>query len=349
MASRVEELFQWGLDNKVYSAGSIVVGKGQDVLFAKAGGHVSYEEDAAPVTLDTKFDMASCSKVVGTTFVAFHMIENGMLCLADTLGELLDNVPEDKKNITIKQLMTHTSGIPAEIWLWDKLTDPKDTVDCILNTPLVYKPGTDTQYSCMGFITLAKIMEKITGKNLYEMAKEWTFDPLGMTNTEYRGTDPSKPDKTIAYTELHTHFYEGCPGIVHDENARFLNGISGNAGLFSTANDLVKFCQMLARDGEPIVSKRMLDVASQNYTLGLDDNRGIGFQLSGPVGSFAGDLFGNNSIGHTGYTGTSIVVDRKTGLFVIYLTNRVYPTRDEGRLTRLRHQIHNAAMTEFGK
>lgn len=349
MTSRVEELFNQGLENKIYSAGSIVVGKGDEILFQKAGGTVSYDEGAAPVTLQTKFDMASCSKVLGTTFVAFHMIENGMLCLEDTLGELLDNVPEDKKYISIKQLMTHTSGIPAEIWLWKEAGSPENALDCILNTPLAYKTGTDVQYSCMGFITLAKIMEKISGKNLYQMAKEWTFDPLGMNNTEYRGTDPSKPDLSIAYTELKTHCYDGVPGIVHDENARFLGGISGNAGLFSTAEDVAKFCSMIARKGEPIISKRMMEIAARNYTPGLDENRGLGFQLSGPSATFFGDLFGDTGIGHTGYTGTSIAVDPESGLYVVYLTNRVYPTRNEGRLTRLRHQIHNAAMTEFNR
>lgn len=349
MSYRVEELFNSGLDQKIYSAGSLVIGRGDEVLFAKAGGTVSYEPNAAKVTLDTKFDMASCSKILGTTFVAFHMIENGMLCLADTLGELLDNVPEDKKRITIKDLMTHTSGIPAEIWLYRKTQSPDEALDCILNTPLAYPTGTGVSYSCMGFITLAKIMEKISGKNLFEMAKEWTFDPLGMKNTEYRGTDPSKPDFTIAYTEEKTNFYDGVPGIVHDENARYLGGISGNAGLFSTGNDVAKFCAMIAKKGEPIISERMMQIATRNYTPGLDENRGLGFQLSGPAFTFFGDLFGDTGIGHTGYTGTSIAVDPETGLYVAYLTNRVYPTRNEGRLTRLRHQIHNAAMTEFGQ
>ncbi|MCF0136524.1 MAG: beta-lactamase family protein [Lachnospiraceae bacterium] len=346
-SNRVEELFTEGLEKKIYSAGAIVVGKGDQVLYSKAGGTVSYEPEADKVTLDTSFDMASCSKVVGTTFVAFHMLDQGMLCLDDTLGELLDNVPEDKKRITIRNLMTHTSGIPAEIWLWKEAESPEKSLDCILNTPLVYPTGTDVQYSCMGFITLGKVMEKISGKDLHTMAREWTFEPLGMWNTEYRGTDSSKPDTSIAYTELHTNFYEGVPGIVHDENARYLGGISGNAGLFSTANDLTKFCVMMAKKGEPIVSHRLFELASKNYTPGLSENRGLGFQLSGPTPTFFGDLFGNTGIGHTGYTGTSIAVDPESGLFVVYLTNRVYPTRDEGRLTRLRHQIHNAAVSTF--
>lgn len=345
--SNVERLFDLGLEQKIYSAGAIAIGKGDRVLFEKAAGHVSYEPDAAAVTVNTKFDMASCSKILGPTFAAFHMIESGDLCLEDTLGELLDECPEDKKRITVKNLMTHTSGLPAEILLWKELTDPSEVLNCILSTPLVYPTGTNVTYSCMGYITLAKIMEKLSGMPLDEMARKWTFDPLGMKDTEYRGNDLASEDKTIAYTEVKSLFYEGIPGVVHDENARFIGGVSGNAGVFSTLHDLELFAAMLSKDGEPLVTKRLMDIARVNYTPGLDENRGLGFQLSGPAATFFGDLFGNDGFGHTGYTGTSIAVDAKTGLYVVYLTNRVYPSRSEGRLTRLRHQIHNAAVKEF--
>ncbi len=346
--TNVERLFDQGLEQKIYSAGAIAIGKGDKVLFEKAAGRVSYDEGAAAVTVNTKFDMASCSKILGPTFAAFHMIENGDLCLDDTLGELLDGCPEDKKNIKIKHLMTHTSGLPAEILLWKELTDPADVLSCILNTPLVYPTGQGVSYSCMGYITLAKVMEKLSGMPLNEMAKQWTFDPLGMKDTEYRGNDSSSEDKSIAYTEVKSLFYDGIPGVVHDENARFIGGVSGNAGVFSTLHDLELFAAMLSKDGYPLVSKRLMDIARVNYTKGLDENRGLGFQLSGPEPTFFGDLFGNHGFGHTGYTGTSIAVDAETGLYVVYLTNRVYPSRSEGRLTRLRHQIHNAAQKEFG-
>jgi len=345
--SRCEQLLEEGLKNHVYSGAALAVGKGDQIFVKKVLGTVSYDEDAAPVTASTLFDMASLSKILGTTFCAFHMIQDGTLCLADTLDELLPDVPEDKKNITVFNLMTHTSGIPSEIFLYRVCTSPDQAVETILNTPLAYSTGKGVAYSCMGYIVLGKIMERITGRPLNELAKEWTFDPLGMTDTCYRPLTECKPDPTIAYTETETLNGPCPPGVVHDENARYLNGISGNAGVFSNLDDMIRFAVMLSKNGAPLMNKRLYDLARDNYTPGLDENRGLGFQLSGPNATFFGDMFGNDGLGHTGFTGTSLAVDPHTGFYVVLLTNRVHPTRNNIGLMRLRHQIHNAAATEF--
>ena len=342
-----QRLLREGLERKVYPGCALAIGRGDTVLFQETLGHVSYEPDAPAITADTLFDMASLSKIYGTTFCAFHMLEEGSLCLMDTVADFFPEAPEDKKSINVFQLMTHTSGIPAEIFLWKYCKSPDEAVDLILNTPLAYPTGTNVQYSCMGFILLGKIMEKITGKPLNELAQEWTFGPLGMTRTGYRPVSTSAPDLTAAYTETESLNGPCPPGIVHDENARFLNGISGNAGVFSTLNDSIRFAAMMARGGSPLISSRLMELASRNYTPGLDENRGLGFQLSGPAPTFFGDLFGNSGIGHTGFTGTSLGVDTETGLYVVLLTNRVHPTRNGPSLMRLRHQIYNAAMGAF--
>ena len=347
LMSRCEQLLEEGFKNHVYSAAALAVGKGDQIFVKKVLGTVSYDEGAAPVTSSTLFDMASLSKILGTTFCAFHMIQDGTLCLADTLGELLPNVPEDKKNITVFNLMTHTSGIPAEIFLYRECTSPEQALETILTTPLAYPTGSGVTYSCMGYIVLGKIMEKITGRPLNELAKEWTFDPLGMSATGYRPISQCEPDSTIAYTETLTLNGPCPPGVVHDENARFLDGISGNAGVFSNLDDMIRFATMLSKSGAPLMHKRLFDLARVNYTAGLDENRGLGFQLSGPSATFFGDMFGNDGLGHTGFTGTSLAVDPHTGLYVVLLTNRVHPTRKNNALTRLRHQINNAAAAEF--
>ena len=260
---------------------------------------------------------------------------------------LLPDVPADKKQITIFNLMTHTSGIPSEIFLYKKCTSPDQALDTILNTPLAYPTGKGVAYSCMGYIVLGKIMERISGRPLNVLAKEWTFDPLGMTATCYRPLTECDPDSTIAYTETETLNGPCPPGVVHDENARYLNGISGNAGVFSNLDDMIQFAQMLSKNGAPIMNKRLFDLARVNYTSEYDENRGLGFQLSGPNPTFFGDMFGNDGLGHTGFTGTSLAVDPQTGLYVVLLTNRVHPTRNNNGLMRLRHQIHNAAAAEF--
>ncbi len=344
---RVEALFDSGVDGHVYSAGAIMLGQKDQILFEKAAGTVSYEPAAHPVTRDTRFDMASCSKILGPTMTALRLIEEGKLCLADSLSDFFDDVPEDKKGITVFHLMTHTSGLPAEIFLWKECKQPEEALSVIFHTPLVYPTGKGVTYSCMGYITLGKIIEKITGQSLDQAAKAYVFDPLQMTSTSYHPADSYHSDGDDAFTELHSHCYEHVPGIVHDENARFLNGISGNAGVFSSLADMGRFAAMLSKQGAPLITPRTMEIASVNYTPSLPENRGLGFQLSGPSPTFFGDLFGNGGIGHTGFTGTSIAVDPSTGFWVVYLTNRVYPSRSEGRLTRLRHQIHNAAMAQF--
>lgn len=345
--TNAEKLLLEGLDKHIYPAGALAIGCGDRVLVKRTVGTVSYEEGASPVTADTPFDMASCSKVLGTTFCAFHLIEEGMLCLSDTLGDFFPSCPPDKKEITIRQLMTHTSGIAPEIPLYQKCAAPEEAVAVILKEPLDYAAGSETRYSCMGFILLGKIMEQITGKPLNELAELWTFRPLGMKNTHYHPVDSYPADPSCAYTEKETLWGPGVPGHVHDENARFLNGVSGNAGVFSTLHDMILFCKMLSRRGAPLISQPLFEAARHNYTLGMEaDNRGLGFQLSGPVPSFFGDLFGNDAIGHTGFTGTSFAVNPDNGLYVILLTNRVCPSRREDRLTRLRHQIHNAAVSQ---
>lgn len=345
--TRTEQLLREGLIGGAYSGAALSVGSLDQPLLQVCVGAVSGEEGAAPVTPSTLFDMASISKVLSTTFVAFHLIESGQLSLLDYVSEHIENWPEDKKDITIYHLMTHTSGIPAEIHLWKNCQDPSKIMDEIRNTPLAYPTGQGVAYSCIGFILLGKIMEKITGKSLHELSQEYVFKPIGMNSTGYRPLSLTKPDPAIAMTEVMTLSGPGKPGVVHDENARFLDGVSGNAGIFSCLSDMEKFAMMLSHQGSPLISKRLFEIATQNYTKGLDENRGLGFQLSGPEPTFFGDLFGNSGIGHTGYTGTSLAVDLKSGLWVVLLTNRVYPTRNNGKLTRLRHLIHNAAVKEF--
>ena len=345
--TRTKQLFLQGFENKVYSAGAIAVGKKDRILYKESGGFVSFEPDALPVTDDTLFDMASISKILSTTFLAFHMIEDGTLSLLDSLSDFFPDIPEDKKAITIHHLMTHSSGLPPEILLWKECQDPSEALSKILHAPLIYPTGKGVSYSCMGYILLGKIIEKITGENLHTLSQKWIFKPLGMNQTGYHPVDRTDPDPACAYTEVLSLNGPTPPGIVHDENARFLNGISGNAGIFSSLNDMIRFCTMLSQKGAPLISERLFEIACRNYTPGTDENRGLGFQLSGPEPTFFGDLFGDTGIGHTGFTGTSFAVDPETGLYVVLLTNRVHPTRENGALTRLHHLIHNTAFTEF--
>lgn len=338
------QLVEEGVKNGIFPSAALAIGVKDRILVKKAWGRTCIQEPSLPIGLDTQYDMASLSKVIGASMICFHFLEKGQILLKDTVGDFFE-APEDKQGITILQLMTHTSGMEASFYLGDFISDPKDTVRTILEHPLAAAPGTQTIYSCMGYILFAKILEKVGGLSLDRLAEKCVFQPLGMNLTTYR------PSKESACTEWDAAAGEYLCGVVHDENSRFLNGSSGNAGIFSTINDMALFGAMLACGGiagqSRYLSAVMLSAATQNYTPGCSENRGLGFKLKGGEGEFMGNLFSEKSFGHTGFTGTSLAVDPESGLFVILLTNRVHPTRDNNRIVRFRNLLHNCIAAEF--
>ncbi len=289
-----------------------------------------------PVDAHTRFDMASLSKVLGTSMVALKAIERGDIHLTDTVGDYFPQAPEDKKGITLFMLMTHTGGFNPSFRLDRLLTDPREAVDCILRYPLDEKPGVRPIYSCMGYILLGKILEKKFGSPLKELAREQVFLPLGMTETGYCPA----PGAPCAATEVDPVTGKPWIGVVHDENARFLQGNSGNAGVFMPLCDGIRFAAMLACGGDGFLKEETLAAARRNYTPGQDAHRGLGFQIAGTPDCFFSDQVPENCFGHTGFTGTSLLVEPESGFWVLLLTNRVYPTRDSAGLFPFRRQLH---------
>lgn len=333
------EMVERAVAQGVCPSAALAIGRGGNCYVQRAWGRAALP-DGAPVDLKTRYDMASLTKLLSTTMVAFHALEQGLICLSDRLDRYFD-APEDKAGITIERLMTHTSGLPASLPLWRELADPSGAAACILAAPLAAPVGARVIYSCMGYILLGFLLEKVYGKPLDALAEELVFRPLGMPRTGYRPQGAN-----IAATEIDPQSGSAWCGIVHDENARFLGGVSGNAGVFSDLGDCARFAAMLAcmgRVGErAYLSPATLRAAIVNRTPGMDENRGLGFHLTGSEANFIGDLFPPQSFGHTGFTGTSLVVDPTTGYYVVLLTNRVHPTRDNLALMRFRRLLHNA-------
>ena len=337
---QVHQLICRGLEQGAYPCAALAVGIGPTTYLKRTYGSC---------TENTLFDMASVSKILGPTMVAFHFLETGLLRLYDTVELFFPDAPADKKDITILQLMTHTSGIPDHFYISDFSNDPADAVKVILNYPLAQAPGGDPLYTCMGYILLGKILEQIGGAPLDVLAQTYVFDPLGMQHTGYH------PTGDIAPTELDPDTGILLQGVVHDENARFLKGISANAGVFSDLNDMITFTKMLAMGGraergEAYLSPAMLRSALRNRTPhSKGEFRGLGFNLAGSPRNFLGDLMSPEAYGHTGFTGTSIAVDPATGLWVVLLTNRVCPTRANVKMIRMRSLVHNAAAAEASR
>lgn len=362
--------FLWdAVERGVVPCAAYAVGRGNEIYETDSLGYRSLSPAKELITPDTRFDMASLTKLLSTTMVALRFIEDGKLLLSDPLSrffteEELDTAPEDRASATVFHLMTHTSGITPHVGLWREI--PADAIHSpdfhsrvartILRSAPLCGVGEQVHYSCMGYILLQQILERISGKRLDELAREYVFAPLGMTSTGYLpfGDNTNKPDCDAAATELSPLHGYYIRGHVHDENAHFLGGVSGNAGVFSTSEDMTIFARMISLRGEypasveqgRFLSRRTFDLAVTDYTKGKNESRGLGFQLRPPLPalSAAGDLFAYGSYGHTGFTGTSLYVDAETGIWAVLLTNAVHFGREKTEFFRVRRQFHNLVM-----
>ncbi len=324
-----------GKEKGAFPSAAAAIGAKDQVLAKAFMGEAPLPGDA-PVNEHTRWDMASLSKVLGPTMIALKALEDGTLSLEERVGDFFPDAPEDKQNITVFMLMTHTGGFNPSFRLDHLLTDPKDVADCILRYPLDETPGKRPIYSCMGYILFAKMLEKRFGKPLNELAKERVFGPLGMTETGYC------PDSAAQCAATEVDPASGKPwiGVVHDENARFQGGVSGNAGVFMPLCDGIRFSSMLARGGEGFLKPETLQKAIRNYTPGMDEHRGLGFHIAGTPDCFFSTGVPECCFGHTGFTGTSLLVEPETGFWVLLLTNRVYPTRESAALFPFRRKLH---------
>lgn len=336
-------LLNEGVQNGAYPCFAAAVGRGRELYFKGYGGNRALYPQEHSLTESTLFDMASLTKLIGTSMLALRAVEDGRLSLTDTVGDFFE-APQEKKNISVFDLMTHTSGIPAFFTMWRMDVSPSDAPSVILEYPLAAERGERVIYSCMGYILLGKILEKVYGSSLDEAVKSEVLTPLGMRDTCYC---PPK-DRICASTEKKEGSSDYICGEVHDENARFLGGVSGNAGLFSTLDDVIKFASMLSLRGKGLLEKETFDIAVTDYTGGFSDlSRGLGFQL------FNGNLYPGGtkmsvgSYGHSGFTGTYLYVDRESGVFCIFLSNRVHFGRDTEKFFEHKLRFFDTVFTDI--
>lgn len=335
-----------------YPCAAVAVGVGHKVLVREFFGHRQIEPDVLDITEDTLFDIASLSKLVVTTTVALKFFENGTLSPDDNIGRFLDYTG-NFSDCRIHHLMTHTSGMPAGVPLFDIQHKNGDVLYSILDADRCCQTGEEVIYSCMGYIVLQRILENVGGASLDKLARKYVFDPLGMKNACY---NPVVADAVpIAATERYPHSGEWATGHVHDENAYFLGGVSGNAGVFATLDDMITFAGMCSekgaeKNGKSFISKEIFDLAIKNYTYDKRESRGLGFQLKGKQDFPGGKLLSTGSYGHTGFTGTSLFVDRETGLWAVLLTNAVhYGRENRSGYFSLRRSFYDTIISEYRK
>jgi CubicO group peptidase (beta-lactamase class C family) len=315
----------------------------------KQGGYgvLDLRPGFSAVTDSTIYDLASLTKVIGTTTAIMMLIDDGLLRLDAPVKEYL---PEwagspEKEAVTLRNLLLHNSGLAAGGDVYRRVASHDGYVAAIAGIDLTYAPGTKTVYSDYGGMIMGFIVERVSGKPLDVFLQERLFGPLGMRET---GFNPLRWDNAglirdrIAPTEFSATIGRGAPlqGIVHDENAYAMGGVSGHAGLFSSARDLAVFAQMMLNhgyyNGRRYIRSATIDTFTHRFS--FESSRALGWDTPAPNAS-AGDYFTPSSYGHTGYTGTSIWIDPERDLFVILLTNRVNPTRDNQKHLALRRAV----------
>lgn len=321
--------------------------KGEWVL-QEAVGHNSTEQDQVNMTDELLFDVASLTKVMATLPSVLKLLETGDMYLNDRVAYFLPEFGKNGKgDVTIRQLLTHSSGLISHRPYFERKLNYESVLKEIFDDQLTYQPDTAVVYSDLGYMLLGEVVKVVSGAPLEEFARETIFEPLRMQQT---GFLPKRERQEVAPTEYLDHIGGHKYGIVHDDNTEFMGGVSGHAGLFSTIGDVTKYCEILENEGiyngKKILNPAWLRKSKENFTPFSEESRGLGWQLRGIGPSPAGDLMSPFAFGHTGFTGTSFYLDPVHETTIILLTNRVYFGRHE-RMNRMRPRLHNLIMAHL--
>jgi uncharacterized protein YbbC (DUF1343 family)/CubicO group peptidase (beta-lactamase class C family) len=322
--------------------GVVLIGHNGTVVYRKAFGMRSLEPTREPMTVDTIFDLASLTKCIATTTAVMQLFEAGRVRLNDPVAAYLPEFAQNgKAQITVRELMTHFSGLPPDL----DLTMPWQGRDAAFNLAMqvkpMYTPGTRFVYSDINFETLGFLVEKVTGLPLNEYASAKIFAPLGMSHTTF--LPPASWLPRIAPTQYDEQG-KMLRGVVHDPTARRMGGVAGHAGLFSTADDLAKFAQNLLSCCPKILTREAIEkMTTPQQPATASTLRGLGWDIDSPFASNRGELLPVGSFGHTGFTGTSLWIDPITNTYIIILTNAVHP-RGHGSVISLRSRVATAVV-----
>jgi uncharacterized protein YbbC (DUF1343 family)/CubicO group peptidase (beta-lactamase class C family) len=315
----------------------LLVGHDGQVIYRKAYGSRALEPRREPMTLDTVFDLASLTKVIATTTSVMQLVESGKIRLNDPVVKYLPEFAQNgKEDITIRQLLTHYSGLEPDLDLKMPWEGKETAYRMAFSETPQDPPGSGFTYSDINFIMLGALVEKVSGEALDEYTAQHIFTPLKMMRTRF--VPPAIWRAKIAPTQYDEN-EKMLRGVVHDPTARRMGGVAGHAGLFSTADDLAKFAQALLNGGDGILSSLAVEkMTSPEQPPSAPVLRGFGWDLDSPFSSNRGDLFPLGSFGHTGFTGTSVWIDPTTKTYIILLTNAVHP-RGKGSAIALRSDV----------
>jgi uncharacterized protein YbbC (DUF1343 family)/CubicO group peptidase (beta-lactamase class C family) len=342
--SRINEAIEASIEKKELPGAVVVVGRHGRVVWRKAYGARAVEPQREPMTADTIFDLASLTKIVATSTSIMILIEQGKVRLADPLVQFIPEMKgEGRDAITIEQLLTHMAGFAPDFDLRERWSGYDEALQHLYREPLRNQPGARFVYSDINYIALGEVVHRVSGQTLDDFARKNIFVPLGMRDTAFR--PDARLSSRIAPTEKRrgqrnylgdTSANAGAEGEqwlrgqVHDPTSFRMGGVAGHAGLFSTADDLAIFCQMIlnggAYKGARILSPMTVAMMTLPHAVSeTSAARGLGWDIATTFSTNKGDLFPLGSFGHTGFTGTSIWIDPASDTFIIFLSNRVHP------------------------
>ncbi len=347
---KIDSLIIHAIDNGAFPGAVVLVGDKNSIIYHKAFGAFTYDQGASPVDEYTIYDIASMTKVVATTSTIMHLFDNGAIHPDDTVTAFIPGYTNEyKQNVTIKDLLLHTGGLPSWKEFYSETASRSEMIRRVIETPLETAPGTHYQYSDLGMILLGEIVERISGIPIDQYASKYIFEPLEMNSTMFN--PPQDLRDTVAPTEIDTLWRrELVHGFVHDENAYRMDGVAGHAGLFSNAPDLAGFAQMMLRGGELKGTRIFSSETVRLFTSRYNElsSRAFGWDTKTEGGySSAGTRLSPASFGHTGFTGTSIWIDPEQDIFIVFLTNRVHPVRVNTEIVHTRPDLHDLVIEVF--
>jgi len=324
--AKIDHVVMRGIQAGGYPGAAVVVGRRGAAVWRRGFGRLDWNDESESVSSTASiYDLASLTKVVGTTTALMILYDQGKVHLDDPVSKYIPEFSGGEKDlVTLRLLLEHRSGLPAGRDLWRIAHSPDEARQAVIETPLVYHPDQYYEYSDLGADLLGFVVEAASGQRLDQFLADHVWKPLGMDNTFFKPAD-SLRDR-IAPTEVNPPRGYPLRGEVHDENAFALGGIAGHAGLFSTASDLAVFAQMMLNGGEYGGTRLIADSTVAMFTTRAARTRALGWDTCAGDGS-CGKYLSERAYGHTGFTGTSLWIDPDRDMFVILLTNRVHAAR----------------------
>ena len=353
LRGRAISILEQAVANRVFPGACFALTRGSEILITGCAGRFTYQGDSPEVLPRTVFDLASVTKVVATTSMAMMLYDRGKLDLGHKVGDLIpefgaaDAGDTRRRQITLRMLLAHASGLPAYARLFEKAQSREALLEAIYSTPLEADPDTRAEYSDIGFILLGEALSRIAGEPLNEFCQREVFAPLGMDNTAYL---PPASWKFRIPPTVDDRTFRKCvvQGEVNDENASVLGGVSAHAGVFSNVKDVSKFALCILGYGPQLFRRETVQFFATRQSIPAHTSRALGWDTpSAP--SQSGQYFSGKCCGHLGYTGTSLWIDLEREISVTLLTNRTWPNADNQTIKQLRPKFHDAIMEELLK